>query len=290
MTELPSINEPRALIVGAIYLLLCAAGLAAWFVLFLRLASRPRGWPAAAADRLRLRPVSPRASLWLTALIVLSFVGLTVFERLRVRWGGDAMAAPDVGRYLVVHSLLFHGLIVVFVAGWLFRSGRSAAEVFGVRPESFLRDVGAGVLWYLAAVPVVVVGATVFHLILRSLGYSVNPQEALIWLSGEYALPVRLYLYLLAALLAPLAEELYFRGMILPLFMRRMKPLTAVLFVAAAFALIHLHVPSFIALFIIALTLSAAYVSTGSIVAAITVHVLFNSLNLLLFLFVTDAI
>ena len=79
---------------------------------------------------------------------------------------------------------------------------------------------------------------------------------------------------------APIFEEILFRGIALPLLARRWGVAPAVVAVSAFFAVIHLHVPSLVPLFIIAVSFSLGYLYTGSLLAPVVMHALFNGVNL----------
>lgn len=85
-------------------------------------------------------------------------------------------------------------------------------------------------------------------------------------------------LYLLIAVLAPIAEEVYFRGMMFPLMRRRFSMIFTIFQNALLFAVVHfipLLVPS---LFVIGCVLTWARDQSDSIYPSIALHVLQNSL------------
>ncbi|MBI2438138.1 MAG: CPBP family intramembrane metalloprotease, partial [Lentisphaerae bacterium] len=92
----------------------------------------------------------------------------------------------------------------------------------------------------------------------------------------------------LAMIVAPVAEEALFRGMLLPLIMKRLGAGPAVLLSSALFALVHFHLPSFFPLFVLAAGLGLAYIYTGSLLVPIVMHALFNGMNLGLLLLATN--
>jgi membrane protease YdiL (CAAX protease family) len=83
-----------------------------------------------------------------------------------------------------------------------------------------------------------------------------------------------------ALTVAPVVEEIYFRGLAYPALKQRLGPDRALLIVSAVFALVHPHLPSLLPLFGLALGLGVAYEISGSLLAPITVHVLFNAVSI----------
>jgi hypothetical protein len=92
------------------------------------------------------------------------------------------------------------------------------------------------------------------------------------------------YLGVFAVVLAPVAEEFIFRGMLFPFVKQLGFPKLAWFGVSFLFALIHLNAPTFVPLFALALSLTWLYEKTDNLLAPITAHALFNAANLVLLL------
>lgn len=89
-------------------------------------------------------------------------------------------------------------------------------------------------------------------------------------------------LVVLALVIAPVFEEIFFRGFAYPALKQRLGPAAAMVLVSAVFAVIHFHAASALPLFVLAIGLTLAYELTGSLVAPVTMHVLFNAANVAL--------
>ncbi|MBO0780268.1 MAG: CPBP family intramembrane metalloprotease [Ktedonobacteraceae bacterium] len=87
---------------------------------------------------------------------------------------------------------------------------------------------------------------------------------------------------LVAFLVAPLCEELFFRGFVFMGLLRGMSLTGAILFSALIFGVAHADVPSFLVLFIIGLMLAYLRWKTRSIWPSITLHMLNNGSSALL--------
>ncbi|MCB9852427.1 MAG: CPBP family intramembrane metalloprotease [Phycisphaerales bacterium] len=81
-----------------------------------------------------------------------------------------------------------------------------------------------------------------------------------------------------AVVIAPIVEELLFRGILLPALAKWLKsPVTGLLLSSAFFGLIHYSVPKTVpALFVFGVILGVTYLKRNSLVAPICVHALFN--------------
>jgi membrane protease YdiL (CAAX protease family) len=97
----------------------------------------------------------------------------------------------------------------------------------------------------------------------------------------------RLPIILLAVAIAPIAEELAFRGYLYGVMRRYFGALPALVFTAVLFAIIHLNVPTLFPLFILSCLFTVSYEATGSLLVPMTMHALFNTLNLVAIAFQT---
>ena len=91
-----------------------------------------------------------------------------------------------------------------------------------------------------------------------------------------------------ALAIAPVFEEVFFRGLAYPALKQRLGPARALVLVSAAFALVHFHAPSVVPLFALSLALGLAYEYTGSLLTPIAIHALFNATNVLTLLYVRN--
>jgi membrane protease YdiL (CAAX protease family) len=117
-------------------------------------------------------------------------------------------------------------------------------------------------------------------LILTWLGHPPDEQAAVKLLEAAQPWWTRAYLAVFAIVLAPLAEEFIFRGLLYPFVKQLGWPRLALFGVSGLFALIHFDVATFLPLFVLALALTWLYEKTDNLLAPITVHALFNSANL----------
>jgi uncharacterized protein len=92
----------------------------------------------------------------------------------------------------------------------------------------------------------------------------------------------RMVFALTAIIMAPLIEEAMFRGILYPLLKQNGYPRLALWGTSLLFAAIHIHLPTFLPLFVFAVALVALYELTDSMIAPITAHATFNGINFLL--------
>lgn len=192
--------------------------------------------------------------------------------------------APEVARAwtLALETLLFPlaGLATILIIAR--RRGVDLRALYGTRQASgWFANVGWGGLYYLAMLPLVGMAAFVSNDLLRSIHYPLSPQPILDVIVGtDYPLWLRIQIIVVAVTIVPIVEETIFRGVFLPLALRRVPPRLAVAATAFIFAALHMHIPSVAPLFVLACAFSLAFLETGSLTASITMHALFNGISI----------
>lgn len=193
-------------------------------------------------------------------------------------------AAPGEALVFFLQSILFHWLILLFTVVWLKKLPHSFEALFGFKPSRILHNASRGVIGYLIAWPIIVATGYLYQILLLKTGYQPSQQPVMQFLAGDISVWSRLYGVVLALFIAPLSEEILFRGMLLPVVARKTSPTVAVIAVSILFAGMHFYLPAIIPLFVVSLACCYAYIYTGSLTTPIVLHSVFNSINLGLFL------
>jgi len=136
-------------------------------------------------------------------------------------------------------------------------------------------------VFYLAVLPFLMVAAKAYHLLLEH-GFGVEPElqevarivmRPTTWIEALYML--------VAIFVAPVYEELLFRGILFPYLAKRAGLGGGMALVSLLFALLHFHLPSLVPLYLLSAALCLAYWRTGSLWTGIGMHALFNAVTIL---------
>lgn len=267
---------------GMLYAGLALLGLVIGLWLLIRLTQRPLTWTVRAA-RLAQRAL-PTGDLFQLAAILIGLWGVVqLLQSAAARLAaGTLLALP--APWLLAQSAAFHWSVLGLVALGLHRRRQTARELFGMRLRTVPIDTLRGAAYYLAILPLLWFYAALYQAGLWMGGYEPRIQNIAIVLTAAHPYWLRIYLLGLAVFVAPLAEELLFRGLALPALARRWGTGAAIVAVSAFFAVIHFHVTAFVPLFLVATAFSLAYIYTGSLTTPVIMHMLFNGVNLALML------
>lgn len=107
-------------------------------------------------------------------------------------------------------------------------------------------------------------------------------EEAVSLFTGAPSRAEQIYLGVFAVLIAPVAEEFIFRGVLFTFLKQRGFPKIAWIGVSLLFALIHADAAIFLSLLLLAFVLTWLYEITDSLLPSMFTHALFNAANLLL--------
>ena len=184
-------------------------------------------------------------------------------------------------------ALLCHALLVQVAGGCVILA---RLRLYGSGPVrllcgpscSPLRGAGTALVLLLGISPLIDLAQVGFPALLERLGWDLEPQALpLQFLSAES--PWTLGLIAVVALtLAPLFEELLFRGLLYRSLRPLVGPVPAALAAAGLFAWTHGNLSVFPGLLLLGLGLTLAYELTGSLAAAILMHAGFNLRSLLI--------
>ncbi|MBX7158646.1 MAG: CPBP family intramembrane metalloprotease [Verrucomicrobiae bacterium] len=193
-----------------------------------------------------------------------------------------------LGGFLIVLCLILLGGGVNFfsvamvaaslVGCWL--AGRQPIAALGLAKSSLFLCVLVPLAAYFVALPLVGLGAVVSEWACRFLGIPWEPQLLLkdfIELKNRDEI-VRFFL--LAVILAPLSEEILFRGFLYAWFKSFWPRWLALFITAILFSAMHQHLPVFLPLMFLGIFLGLLYELTGSLWTNIGLHALFNAVTL----------
>lgn len=185
-------------------------------------------------------------------------------------WG---QLAPSIGSLGIV-------VIILILAKLDFARGLKG---LGLRLKTAPKDLGLAFLTLLAVWPLVLAAMSLTIVITRELSgreYQVPQHEALKLITEYPALPLQVLLVVMAVVVAPIVEEMLFRGLFQTTIRSYLqRPWPAIVLTSILFASIHPYVSHWPSLFVLALGLGYAYERSGSLLRSIFMHALFNGIN-----------
>lgn len=182
----------------------------------------------------------------------------------------------------IVGTLALHGMGVILIWRFLRDNNTSWSEAFGFR----FNPLHAVLFGVIAACVFLPVGWWLQESSIRLLDHlqkhpvKVHEQEPVQALRIVSSLFHRFVLIAVTVVLAPIAEEGFFRGILYPWIKDLGYPRVALFVTCFVFAAMHENIPAFIPLFLLSIVLILLYERTGNLLACIVTHTLFNLANL----------
>jgi len=187
----------------------------------------------------------------------------------------------ELGSQAVWTGVIFWMLILAALILFLgFVRGINVSEVFGFARLGPLRVMGLSALAMLIVFPLVYFTEKGNPLLFHEWVNEFDRQNAVKALASSDDLGFKIAMIFSACLVAPVAEEVLFRGYVYATVKRFTDRSFSAVFTSTVFAVMHLNVLSLAPLWVLALCLTIAYEMTGCIWVPIAMHAIFNSVSM----------
>jgi membrane protease YdiL (CAAX protease family) len=230
-----------------------------------------------------LRPVEGRQSWWISEMLAVSILFIIALPMGAVLAG---VAAPltlvGLSVVTVVQNLLFVGASVYVV---LVRY-RLAPLRLGVRADGWRHQAALGLVCAAVTVPLAVASE---HAAVYLLGLIEGPAQAAARAAAEHLSdPLRpvlqaltdvapvAWVFALLAVVVPVGEEVFFRGLVYGGLRARWGVTAAALASALFFAAVHVQIVHALPIFVLGVLLALLYERTGGLLAGIVTHAVNN--------------
>jgi len=192
---------------------------------------------------------------------------------------GASVSQPSIqfSAHNLIGNFLLMVFLVVLIVTFLRLRGFDVGSLGGFYRISFLRTLSTGAILLFFAYPLILWSDIITQ---RLFGGGSSRQNIVEFFSGSRTLEQRIMIIVFAIAIAPVIEEFLFRFFLYNVIKRYLGRLVGVTFSALLFAAAHAHFPSFVPLFVLGSCFAIAYEWTASLLVAMTMHSLFNSLTL----------
>jgi len=182
---------------------------------------------------------------------------------------------------IVANSILY-GALVLGIFGVIGFQRRSAISIFQLQPSCFPKAAATGLIWVIISYPLILATQ---GLVQQFTGSTDDSQMIVRYFLEHPDLQHRGAVILMAVVVAPVAEEVIFRGYFYGVIRRYGGRIPAIFVSSLLFAAIHVHLPSAPGLFLLAVILCLLYERTGSLWGNITMHAAFNASTIITLIF-----
>jgi uncharacterized protein len=217
-------------------------------------------------------------------LLVLMLIGLCGGLLVMLTFGSHIADALGVDTLFVQHLVSFsclHGLALIWI--YLFLRSHQTTAVHGFGLANYpLQSIALGLGSAIIALPIAMfgIGGSVAYL-MKLVGLEPQAQPTVTVIREHGSSGQTIALGVAALVLAPVVEEVIFRGVLYQTVKQRGYPRLALWGTAVLFAGIHFNVAALLPLLFLALVFTWLYDRTQNLLAPIVAHALFNGVNFL---------
>jgi len=256
-------------------------------------------------------PPEVRWGLWPVLKIVVYFICIIlIFQRLEaVCFSIFRIFQTEATQHLIIGNAFVQFSLMIFLVFCFLTKYRYSRQLYPVNsaavlsPGSIIIDtqpekrmtpmelIGISLKWwgisfrqalrgYILFFPVLIILVVISQFGIKLLGLPFQPHPLVQPLleTGDNSLIWPLFA--IGIFLGPLAEELFFRGLLFPSLKRNLSVFWAVIISAALFATLHLNWAGWLPIFGLGILLAYSYEKTGSLLVPIFIHIIHNSLFL----------
>ena len=238
-----------------------------------------------------LPPLGKTDVVCLGAALLLGFalpvvVGSVIFQAC----GGPSLGtgSPAAQRLLIMAQPAAQAATILGTLGMLMVTLPAGVRAIHLRFDRPAADLRQGFSAYLLAMPWVLLVSALVAVIVKWIGSNTSTEHEVFTLwraEGPGVTSLKLVMFVGAVILAPIAEEIFFRGLLQTLILRVFRvPAVAIALASIAFASMHRPWPMQPPILILSLALGWTYFRSRSLLAAIFMHIVFNALQFAFFL------
>lgn len=220
------------------------------------------------------------------AYVIFMFVGMPLIARLIHTIVGSNILSESVRHSVVLFVTLFINLIICLYVFYIVRvEYRQSITTLGLSIVNLSDNIKQGIKRYLITLPFIILAGFIINLISSYYGIAPEMQDVIRWLLEEKSLFVIVSLVFFGIVIAPVMEEIIFRGFIQSALKNSFGKQYAILISALLFAAVHMDIFAFLQIFILGVLLGNLYEKTQTLAASIVVHILHNSLTMVFLLY-----
>lgn len=186
----------------------------------------------------------------------------------------------------IISTLSVQGVALVLIHQFFRWHNTTWRELLVSRERSWFTALGTGLLAGLLVIPVALVLLNFVSLeLMRLIQLEPEKQTAITVIEKTVAPTQRIWFAFAAIVLAPVVEEVFFRGILYPYLKQRTRQSFALIVTSVLFAAIHFNVMIFIPLVFFGIVLALLYERTDSLITPIATHAVFNATNFVMLIY-----
>jgi len=179
---------------------------------------------------------------------------------------------------IVAATGLMDLLLLMFILRFVVVRYNQNVSTLGISTNGLLKNAGIGLYSYIGFLPILAAIFLSMVAIARVLNYTPPPQPIYELIFEEKRTSVIIIMSCLITVIGPVIEEVFFRGFLYGALKKSFGILWAIILSALFFSFLHTNILAFIPIMALGIFLAYIREKTGSLMPAIFVHILHNTL------------
>lgn len=215
--------------------------------------------------------------------------GVVIVQLLAAQMAPAEWLAPGTPTQIVVFGLATH-LAALGALFLLYRNYRDHfQDPFSQRSLGWPKAFVIALYSFLALLPVLYPLTFAWSYLLEAMGVEPQPQDAVLIFAQVDSLHLLLLMIFLTVVVAPVSEEILFRGCLYRFIKAKTSIIAALVSTNLLFAFLHYNLLSFLPLLLLGIILAYVYEKSGDLKVPILLHGIFN-LNTVVFILISNDI
>lgn len=215
------------------------------------------------------------------SISILAGAGATLILKQSV---ADLRVTDEKFYSFVISSVFFQGVALALTHVFLRQHGVAWREFLGLFDPGWRRALVLGLITAVAVLPLALGLNALSKLAIERFQPEATLQPTLQVLHIAVTVPRRICMGFTAIIMAPLVEEILFRGIAYKALRERGHPRLALVASSVLFGLIHVNLMTLVPLTVLGIVFALLYERTGNLLAPVAAHSLFNAINFSYFL------
>ncbi|MBN2097743.1 MAG: CPBP family intramembrane metalloprotease [Candidatus Omnitrophica bacterium] len=226
----------------------------------------------------------PRVKWRVWDIFRLSIIALFLGYVMHLVQTGFFPSTPDAKKNLPASTLLNTGILDLTLLGlviyFVTKKYKQGLASLGLKIKNIGKNIVLGCLSYVAFLPVLAFLFLMIIWIASYFNYQPPVQNLFKLFLEEKRIWLLIYSTLMVVLLGPVVEEVFFRGFAYNALKRSLGAKAAIVLTAVIFSALHANVFGFLPIAALGFLLAYVYEKSGSLIPAITIHIVHNSVML----------
>lgn len=226
------------------------------------------------------KPWKPERVIWLLGALLACFsLGVLIVQGYNWVLGVEGEKGPPKLPVMLLGTLTTQGLSLFLVGIFLREYQLTWRQAFGFGSPRLARTLVLAVLTTVIVLPITQGLVWFSTWALKQISQPVVQQHSVEMLQSAVSYSQIAYFGIMAVFVAPIVEEIIYRGIIYPAIKQEGYPKTALWVTSVLFAWSHINLMTFVPLFFLGVILIFLYETTDNLLAPILTHSLFNATN-----------